>query len=321
MAEKKRIIVVGSINMDLVARTPRIPLPGETLMGDSFVTVPGGKGANQAVAAARLGAKTCQVHLVGRVGGDDFGERMLNGFNGHGVETGRVTVTEGASSGVAIIFVDRQGENTIVVAPGANALLTPRDVDAAEDLIAGAAAVILQLEIPLETAVHVVAMCQRLGVFTILDPTPAPENLPRELYGVDIFTPNQREATALLGVSAPGRGKHADDAKGIGAQFLSLGARTVVLKRGNRGAVVIDRDETIRTIPPYKVNVVDTTAAGDAFTGALAVGRAEGMALAESVRFANAAGALCCQAFGAQPALPSREAVDQLIAETPKDRA
>ncbi|HWE03441.1 MAG TPA: ribokinase [Tepidisphaeraceae bacterium] len=316
MAAPKKIVVVGSINMDLVARTERIPRPGETLLGDSFVTIPGGKGANQAVAAAKLAREGITVHMVGRVGDDDFGQRLLNGLTRHHVDTRHVTVSEGIASGVAVILVDRKGENMIVVAPGANGLLSPKDVDLAQTLITEATVVVLQCEIPPATVEHVIAMCQRHGVYTILDPTPVPANgLPRALYGVDVLTPNQLEAEALLGLQSSGgtTSKSAEDAKMIGTELLSRGARSVVLKRGSRGAVLIDRDGTIQTIKPFKVNVVDTTAAGDAFTAALAVARAEGMEPPAGVRFANAAGAACCGGFGAQPALPTREAVNLLL--------
>jgi ribokinase len=318
MATTKKIVVVGSINMDLVVRTPRIPAAGETLLGGSFVTIPGGKGANQAVAAARLAGEGTEVHMIGRVGDDDFGERLLNGLIGHHVRADHVTVSEGSASGVAFILVDKKGENTIVVAPGANSKLTPKDVDRAEGLIAEASAVVLQLEIPLETVAHVIALCQRLGVFTILDPAPVPPGgLPRALYGVDLLTPNQSEAEALL---APGgsRGvmpKRVEDRKQVGSELLARGAKTVVLKRGGRGAVLVDRDGIIRTIKPFKVKIVDTTAAGDAFTGALAIAHCEGMDLPQAARFANAAGAACCEDFGAQPALPAREAVERMLLE------
>ena len=318
MATTKKIVVVGSINMDLVVRTPRIPAAGETLLGDSFVTIPGGKGANQAVAAAKLASAGIEVHMIGRVGDDDFGERLLNGLIGHHVDTQYVTVSEGTPSGVAVILVDKKGENTIVVAPGANAKLTPKDVDAAEGLIAEASAVVLQLEIPLETVAHVIAMCQRFNVFTILDPAPVPPTgMPRALYGVDVLTPNQVEAEALLGLHAPRdvMPKRAEDRKLIGSELLARGAKSVVLKRGRRGAVLVDRDGMIRTIKPLKVKIVDTTAAGDAFTAALAVAHAEGMELFAAARFANAAGAACCEDFGAQPALPEREAVERLLDE------
>jgi ribokinase len=316
MASPKRIVVIGSINMDLVARVPRIPVAGETLIGDSFATVPGGKGANQAVAAAKLVKGDTEVHMIGRVGDGDFGQRLLNGLEHYRVDTRRVTVTEGMASGVAMIFVDKRGENTIVVTPGANAKLSPKDIDAAEESIAGASAVVLQLEIPLNTVAHVIAMCQRLKVFTILDPAPMPaEGLPRALFGVDILTPNQIEAEALLGLDSAREvlPKRSDDQKQIASDLLARGAKAVVLKRGGRGAVMVDRDGMIRTIKPHKVKVVDTTAAGDAFTAALAVGHAEGMTLPESAAFANAAGAACCENFGAQPALPTREAVEKLL--------
>jgi len=191
-------------------------------------------------------------------------------------------------------------------------------VDAAEGVIAEAAVVVLQLEIPLETVAHVIALCQRLNVFTILDPAPVPpKGMPRALYGVDVLTPNQVEAEALLELdfSRDAMPKRLEDRKQIGSELLARGAKTVVLKRGRRGAVLIDRDGMIRTIKPLKVKIVDTTAAGDAFTAALAVAHAEGMELAEAARFANAAGAACCEDFGAQPALPAREAVERLLRE------
>src|SRR4051812_18230113 len=176
MPATKPIVVVGSINMDLVCRTPRMPGPGETVLGDHLVTIPGGKGANQAVAAARLAGPETAVHLVGRIGDDDFGQRLLNGLTAHRVQTGHVTITEGTPSGCAVILVDGKGENSIVVAPGANAKVSPRDVDAARDVIASAAAVVLQLEIPIATVTHTIALCQELGVYVILDPAPIPSD-------------------------------------------------------------------------------------------------------------------------------------------------
>ena len=316
MAKNAPIVVIGSVNMDLVVRTPRIPLAGETLLGDGLMTVPGGKGANQAVAAAKLARTGTSVALIARVGDDDFGQRLLNGLTQHRVDARHVTVTEGTPSGVAMILVDRKGENTIVVAPGANAILTPKDLDAAEGLIASAAVVVMQLEIPLATVTHALAICQRHGVFTILDPAPVPpKGLPRALYGVDVLTPNQLEADALLGLDPAhdATPKRVEDRKLIGSGLLSRGARAVVLKSGRRGATVIDRDGVIRTIKAFKVTVTDTTAAGDAFTAGLAVAHAEGLGLPEAALFATAAGAACCQNFGAQPALPAREAVELLM--------
>src|SRR5882672_3718680 len=180
------IVVIGSINMDLVCRVQRIPAPGETMLGSEVSTIPGGKGANQAVAAAKLGAA---VHLIGRVGDDDFGARLINGLQQHKVDTEYVTVTEGASSGCALILVDKKGENSIVVAPGANAKLRPADIDAAEGLLATASVVLIQLEIAMETVVHAIATCRKLGVFVILDPAPVPpKGAPKEVFRVNILT-------------------------------------------------------------------------------------------------------------------------------------
>ena len=307
------IVVIGSINMDLVCRVGRMPRPGETILGSDLATIPGGKGANQAVAAAKLGGN---VHFIGRVGDDDFGDRLLNGLMQHGVNTRYVTVTEGVSSGCALILVDKKGENSIVVSPGANQKVSPGDVDAAVDLIKNAAVVVMQLEIPYETVVHAIELCRRLDVPTILDPAPVPpKGLPRRMYDVDILTPNQTEAQALLAVKSPGgalRLKPADT-KQMGADLLAKGARMVVLKLGDKGSMIQDRDGYIETVKPFKVKVVDTTAAGDAFTGALAVGMAEGLPIARTVKMANAAGAICCRTFGAQPALPTRADVEKLL--------
>lgn len=313
MPQKGPIVVIGSINMDLVCRTPRMPEPGETILGSDFVTIPGGKGANQAVAAARLGG---DVHMVGRVGSDDFGQRLLTGLTGHGVKTQYVTVTEGAASGVAMILVDKTGENSIVVAPGANHKLTPADVDRAEGLIKTAATVVLQLEIPLNVVRHAIAMCQRLKVPAILDPAPVPpKGLPRAFYGVDVLTPNQTEAELLLGLDRVRvKKKRVFDPKQTGTDLLARGPANVLLKLGPKGAMLVSRNgDGFTTIRPFKAKVVDTTAAGDAFTGAFAVARAEGMAYKDAARFANAAGALCCESFGAQPSLPTRAQVEKLL--------
>jgi ribokinase len=310
------IVVIGSINMDLVCRVDRMPRPGQTIFGSDFVTFPGGKGANQSVAAAKLAQDGTEVYLVGRVGGDDFGQRLLNGLTQHGVKTDFVTITEGVASGVAMITVDQKGENSIIVTPGANAMLCPRDVDAAESVIRRASAVVLQLEIPQETVQHAIAMCQRLGIYSILDPSPVPDKLPPVMLGVDVFAPNQHEAEMLTGSSngSSRRPRKPMDPKQMGTDILSRGPRSVVLKLGARGAMLLSRDGTIRAIDAHKVKPVDSTAAGDAFTAALAVGRAEGIELSDAVKFANAAGAIACQSFGAQPALPSRQQVDALLA-------
>jgi ribokinase len=307
------VVVIGSINMDLVCRVQRMAAPGETIVGSEFGTYPGGKGANQAVAAAKLGA---EVHLIGRVGDDDFGARLLNGLQQHKVHTEAVTVTEGTSSGCAMILVDKKGENSIVVAPGANAKLSPAELDASQALIARASVVVLQLEIPLATVQHAIKLCRQLGVFTILDPAPVPaKGVPKEVMQVNILTPNQREAEALSSARQTGRArrKKQADAKQVGTDLLTRGPGAVVLKLGSRGAMIQNQSGYIDSVKGIKVSVVDTTAAGDAFNGGLAVALAEGKDLREAVKFANAAGAVCCRSFGAQPSLPSREEVEKLL--------
>lgn len=297
----KPIVVVGSINMDLVCRTPRMPVGGETILGSDFVTIPGGKGANQAVAAARLGG---DVHMIGRVGDDDFGKRLLAGLADNGVNIDRVPITKSTASGVAMILVDAKGQNSIVVAPGANAKVTKKDIDDAKDLIKTAAAVVLQLEIPLPVVQHAISLCRKLGVYTILDPAPA-QKLPREMFAVDVFTPNESEAEILAG-------EMHRDPKQTASHFLRRGAKAAVLKRGSSGAIWVDANAAYSS-KAFKVKVVDTTAAGDAFTGALAVAAAEGMDPQAAVRFACAAGSLCCTGFGAQPSLPTRKQADLLL--------
>lgn len=309
------IVVIGSINMDLVCRTRAMPERGETILGREFITIAGGKGANQAVAAARLADGRAEVHMIGRVGDDDFGRRLLAGLRQNNVNTDHVRVTSATASGVAMIIVDDVGENSIVVAPGANARLTPADVDRARKLIASASVVVLQLEIPLATVRHAIRLCKRLGVFTILDPAPVPEaGLPRSILSVDLLSPNLTEARMIAGTNRTPRPiRRSIDPKQLAVELLERGARNVVIKLGERGAGYLGNNEIYRKYPAFKVKVVDTTAAGDAFTGALAVGRAIGMSIEQSLPLANAAGAVCCKTFGAQPALPTRAAVDRLL--------
>lgn len=300
-----KIAVVGSSNTDMVVRVPHIPAPGETVLGGEFVMAPGGKGANQAVAAARLGAK---VTLVARVGPDVFGERALAGFHQEGIITRYVTVDREAASGVALIFVDAAGENRIAVAPGANACLSPDDVQQAREAIEKADVLLLQLEVPTETVLAAAAVAHQAGVRVILNPAPAPPNLlPAELLArVDILTPNESEAGLLTGtqVSAEVAARRLAG-QGVGAVIVTLGAR---------GALIVTLDAQ-RLVPGFSVNAVDTTAAGDAFNGGLAVALAEGRPLAAAVRFANACGALATTRLGAQPSLPTVDEVEAFLAE------
>jgi len=300
-----KIAVVGSSNTDMVVRVPHIPAPGETVLGGEFVMAPGGKGANQAVAAARLGAK---VTLVARVGPDVFGERALAGFHQEGIITRYVTVDREAASGVALIFVDAAGENRIAVAPGANACLSPDDVQQAREAIEKADVLLLQLEVPTETVLAAAAVAHQAGVRVILNPAPAPPNLlPAELLArVDILTPNESEAGLLTGtqVSAEVAARRLAG-QGVGAVIVTLGAR---------GALIVTLDAQ-RLVPGFSVNAVDTTAAGDAFNGGLAVALAEGRPLAAAVRFASACGALATTRLGAQPSLPTVDEVEAFLAE------
>jgi len=300
------IVVVGSINIDLVARTGAIPRPGQTVLGHEFAVIPGGKGANQAVAAARLGASCA---MVGRVGSDSFGRQSVESLSRHGVDVAHVAVTPDRSTGVALILVEASGQNAICVVPGANGCLTPQDIEAHRDALAAARVCLLQLEIPVATVRRAIELCRELGVLTILDPAPADAGLPRELFAVDVLTPNAGEAATLTGLP------FSDDAANLAAVAEALsrfGARRVVLKLGPGGSAVI-QEGAITRVPGFRVEVVDTTAAGDAFTGGLGVALARGEDLVEAARYASAAGALACTRFGAQPSMPTADQVRELL--------
>ncbi|MEN0110462.1 MAG: ribokinase [Planctomycetota bacterium] len=302
-----RIVVVGSANMDLVLRCPRIPRPGETLLGDSVTEAPGGKGANQAVAASRLGG---DVTLIGRVGDDAFAGRLLDSLSGNGVRTDRVASTEGIASGVATISVADNGENAILVIPGANALVTPADVAAARESISAADTLLLQLETPQETIVAAIAVAREAGVRVILDPAPVPATVAAGLLDVDIICPNETEAEALLGRSV---GATADERLAAAKALTQLGARTAIITLGAEGAVWTTRDGESGTVAAPKIDPVDTTAAGDAFAGALGLRLAEGADLPTALRFACAAGSAAATRLGAQPGMPTRAEVEALL--------
>ena len=294
------IVVVGSINMDLVARMARLPRPGETVHGRDFQTIRGGKGANQAVAVARLGVR---VTLIGRVGEDSFGEALLRSLAGHGVVTEQVLVTPNCSSGVALIGVDEDGANSITVVAGANGRLTVQDIESRAAIIQSADALIVQLETPLDTVTAAIRIARQAGVRTILDPAPAPSlPLPSEVMSVDVISPNQTEAELLTGIVV-------DDlasAERAARRLRELGAREVALKLGHWGAMICTNEGRVEHLPATEVDVVDTTAAGDAFTAALTVALVEGCSLFDAVRFGSGAGTLACLTLGAQTAMPSR---------------
>ena len=301
-----RVTVVGSLNMDLVVRAPRIPRPGETIIGGEFRTVPGGKGANQAVAAARLGA---QVAMVGRVGGDAFGGLLLENLAAAGVDHTFVTRDVEAATGVALIEVDDAGQNSIVVVSGANMRLAPADVEAAAAAIGVADVLLLQLESPLETVTRAAQVAHARGVTVILNPAPA-RPVPAGLLGlVDVLIPNESETALLTGLPVGDQ----EEAQAAAAALRRMGVATVILTLGERGALLA-YEGGAELFPAFDVTPVDTTAAGDAFVGGLAVALAEGRPLREAVRWGNAAGALATTRLGAQPSLPTRQALDDMLA-------
>jgi ribokinase len=305
------IVVIGSLNMDFVLAVERLPLPGETILGRSFRTIPGGKGANQAYAAAKLAGSATAVRMIGRVGADSFGQALKASLAGAGADVSPVLDTESVASGVACIHVDDAGQNSITVASGANAVLTPDDIRAMRWAFEGARCVLLQLEIPIETVAAGLREGRAAGAVCLLDPAPA-RVLGRELLAlVDIVTPNESEACVLAGL-APDR-VHACDAAGLGRRIREMGARSVVLKLGDQGCVYCDADREF-AVPSFPVQPVDSTAAGDTFNAALAVALAEGTEIEQALRFANAAAAISVTRMGAQPSAPARDEVEALIA-------
>ena len=289
--------------MDLVTRTPRIPSIGQTLIGTGFETTPGGKGANQAVAAARLGYP---VAMVGKVGTDVYGPSLLENLAHAGVDTAAMAQAEG-SSGLAPMFVAESGENSIVVVPGANGKMDRAAVDAQAALIRSAGMVLCQLEIPIDTLAFTLALCAQTGVPAMLDPAPAAA-LPDVVFSqVAWFTPNETEAAFYVGAGT--------DAEESAKRLLAKGLRGVVLKRGSDGAYVAVADGHAEWVKPFKVQAIDTVAAGDCFNGAFAVALLEGRDPWTAARFANAAAAIAVTRRGAQASMPSRTDVDEFLAK------
>jgi ribokinase len=306
---KPKIVVVGSSNMDLVVKSSRIPSKGETILGGDFIMTPGGKGANQAVAAAKLGA---EVYFVAKLGDDIFGRQSLSNFQQVGINIDYVEQTKEAPSGVALITVDDAGDNVIVVAPGANLKLSPGDVKKAQPAIASSGAVAAQLEVPLETVEFAARLANEAGVPFILDPAPAQKLSDEFLRMVDVLTPNETEAEILMGIKVTDE----DSAIIAAKELLQRGVKAVILTMGSKGYVLATKDRA-KFVHSVKVDAVDATAAGDAFTGALGAGLAEGKTLRDAALFANYVAALSVTKMGAQSSMPDAGQVENFIKQNP----
>jgi ribokinase len=303
------IVVVGSLNMDFVVGVDRLPAPGETVLGRDFQMIPGGKGANQACAAARLAAGSAHVRMVGRVGYDTFGDHLKASLSAAGVDVSAVHATRSHATGVALIPVDRSGQNSIVVAPGANHALVASETEA---VLRGARLTLFQLESPLDTVMAALKIARQEGARTILDPAPA-QPLPAGLLAnVDILTPNESEASLLLHL--PPQRIALSDAPQLARSLRQLGPAAVVLKLGDQGCFYSDGQTEIHS-PAFPVTARDTTAAGDVFNAGLAVALAEDRPIAEALRFANAAAAISVTRIGAQASVPSRADVDEFLSK------
>jgi ribokinase len=292
------ILVVGSINMDLVMRASHVPASGETMYGEQLRAIPGGKGANQAVAVARLGRP---VLMAGRVGRDQFGDALLAGLAADGVDITCMERDPEEASGTTFIFVEPDGRNTIVVATGANGRFSPRSADRLAGLLERVQVVLLQLELPVESTARVIELARAAGKPVVLDAGPIRRDCPPAIYQVSVLSPNEAETEALAGMAIPDQ----ESALRAARLLLSKGPGAVVLKLGARGALLASAGKTLH-LPAHAVRAVDTTAAGDAFSAALAVSLAEGRELEDAVRVANAAGALAATKAGAQPSMPTR---------------
>lgn len=298
-----RVLVVGSLNLDLVAIVDQLPGPGETVLSRNFTNSPGGKGANQAVAAARLGA---DVALLGKVGLDPFGDALIENLRKNAVDVALVSRDTRASTGLALVSVARDGQNTIVVAPGANALLTSQDISAAKKAFAGVDVVILQLEIPLQAVKQAAELGKECGSQIILNPAPAVALDDSFAPLVDWIVPNEGELAVLSGLDS------GNSVEKSVARLKDKGFQRVVVTMGDSGAFVMEGDHSVYS-PAFPVIAVDTTGAGDAFVGAFSVALSEGRSVDEAVTWGNAAGALASTRLGAQPSLPLRKEVEELL--------
>jgi len=307
-----RIVVIGSANTDLVVRVASLPRPGETVLGGAFSKVGGGKGANQAVAAARAGG---QVAFVARVGDDDLGEAAITSYEAEGIDTQQVTQSPGTASGVALILIDAAGENAIAVASGANSSLSPADIDAATAVIHAADIVLVQLEIPLDAVQRAVDLAAAAGRRVILNPAPAQPLSDELLARLAVLTPNETEAALLTGIEV----HDVESAREAANCLLARGVPAVIITLGSRGCVVAQANDTAAPthLPSHPVAAIDTVAAGDVFNGALAVALAEGRRLLDAAAFASSAAAIAVTRPGAQSSAPHRAEIDSLLTTHP----
>lgn len=310
---RAKIVVVGSSNTDMVVRVPRLPAPGETLIGGRFAMVPGGKGANQAIAASRAGGK---VSFMGRMGRDELGERALQSLIRDGINTQHVSRDNTAASGVALILVAADGENCIAVSPGANARLSATHIARAKKAFSRTAIVLLQLETPMPTVCAAARLARQAGARVILNPAPALALPISLLRNVSILTPNESEAETLTGIRVTNETTAARAARRLHDQ----GVETVIITLGARGAYV-SSDSVSGRVPGFRVKAIDTTGAGDVFNGALAVALAEKLDLRQAVRFANAAAARSVTRRGAQASAPTRSAILRMLLSRPSGSA
>lgn len=301
----KKIVVIGSSNTDMIIKSERIPQPGETIIGGKFTTAAGGKGANQAVAAVRAGG---DVTFIGRIGTDILGDNAVNGFVKDGLNVSNIIRDNEEPSGVALIFVDEKGENSIAVAPGSNAKLSPKDIKNNQSVITGADLLLMQLEVPIEAIESAAELAFKSKIKIILNPAPARPLSNGLLEKISIITPNETEAEILTGITV----NNESDAERAAKVLIEKGVDTVIITLGSRGAFIFN-SEYKELVPSYKVKAVDTTAAGDVFNGALTVALSEDKNLKDAVLFANAAAALSVTKLGAQPSAPYKKDIISIL--------
>jgi ribokinase len=308
----KPVVVVGSVNLDMVCTCRRMPSPGETVGGKNFQMFEGGKGANQSVAIARLGYP---VAFIAKVGDDGFGTRLRAALKGAGVSVKAVSVARGVSSGVATILADEHGQNSIVVVPGANGVLRPSDLDRATPLLRSAGMILTQLEVPIETVEYLARLASKFDLPLMLDPSPARSLRRHLLKNITYLTPNETEANSLCGNN--GMNIDCSNASVIARKLLENGPRNIIIKMGKLGSYFSGHENGELFVPAFKVRAVDSTAAGDAFNGGLAVALMKGNDIVHAARFASAVAALSVQRKGAQPSLPTARQVQSFLRKLP----